>query len=173
MSTSEPVNISNDKPKARTTVPELVGVIILAIITIVIVLIIIFVIRPKLFSGDASSGVPGIPTVVTCPTSPAPINLQSVINDVSKPSFQASWDAVLTPTTPGKAILGYNVYVNDAPGVTVSNSGSPTFSAIPNVKIIKFRAGSLAFGKTYYWRVQTVDECGPGSISTEEHMTPV
>lgn len=164
---------SNSKPiKPRTSVPEVIGVIVLAILTIVIVLIIIFVIRPKLFSGETNA-VPGIPTTVTCPTSQAPINLSSVVNDVSKPSFQASWNAVLTPTTAGKAILGYNVYVTDTPGITIATGGNPTFTPTTTVKITKFKGGSLEFDQTYYWRVQTVDECGPGDLSSEEKTVSI
>lgn len=169
---SIPPRPANEKVKARTSVPELVGIIVLAILATVMTLIIIFVIRPKLFSGETAV-VPGIPTTVTCPTSDPPVNLTSVVNDVSVASFQASWDPVLIPNTTGKTILGYNVYVNSTPGVTLANSGNATFTATTTVKILKYKSGSLAFGQTYYWRVQTVDECGPGDLSTEEQIIAI
>ena len=156
-------------PKKRTSGPEWLAVFILIVLTTVMVLIILFVLKPKIFEGQEPAPIPGqVPTSVICPTSPGPSNLSAVKEDFSKPSFQASWDPVLTTTTPGKEILGYNVYVNQNAGVTLANSTPAGFTVIPTLKVIKSSSGALSFGKEYFFRVQTVDECGPGDLSTEE-----
>jgi len=162
MDTSKP-------PKKPTTPPEWIGVITLVILTIVVFLILWFVVKPKLFSSSSNVNVPnGLPTSTTCATSPAPTNLSATVGDFANPTFDAKWDPVLTATTPGNTVLGYNIYVSTIAGITLDNTKSAGFTASPTIRVKKSSTGPLVFGTTYHFKVQTVDTCGLGVLSTEE-----
>jgi hypothetical protein len=88
--------------------------------------------------------------------------------DFAVPSFDASWMAVLAPTTIGAIILGYNIYVNTTPGITTTNTTKTGFTPIPQVRVEHSQGNTLAFNTQYYFRVSTVDTCGEGTLSTEE-----
>lgn len=154
--------------KNNTSAVEWGGVIITIIAISVIIYIIFYLLRPRLFSGSGvvSDGRPS--NAVVCPTSPAPINLQAVVNDVSKASFDASWDSVLTTTSPNQIILGYNVYISKISGITKQNTTMAGFTPVSRVRATVSSAGALEFDTIYYFRVATVDSCGEGELSTEE-----
>ena len=159
-----------DVPPKKTTAPlELVFLAIIVVGVVIMVLVIILVLKPKLFSGQVAAPVPGgIPASNTCPTSPGPTNLTATVQDVSVASFEAKWDPILTATTPNVQILGYNIYVSTTPGITLQNTTSSGFTVPPQMKVLKSSSGALVFGQKYYFKVQTVDQCGAGDLSSQE-----
>ena len=152
----------------QTPLVEWIGLILFVVVCVIAVYVIFWRLEPELFSGS-DFNVDGRPTnVVTCPTSLAPVNLSAVVNDVSKASFDASWDPVLTTVSPNQTILGYNVYVSTTTGITKANTGIAGFTPTPGVRVTQTSNGSLDFGTIYYFRVSTVCTCGEGILSSEE-----
>tara|TARA_R110001632_G_scaffold200941_1_gene323649 strand:+ start:1784 stop:2272 length:489 start_codon:yes stop_codon:yes gene_type:complete len=152
----------------KTSLVEWIGLILFVVVCVIVVYIIFWRLEPELFSGS-DFVIDGRPTnIVTCPTSLAPVNLSAIVNDVSKPSFDASWDPVLTTVTPNQTILGYNVYVSTTTGITKTNTGIAGFTPTPGVRVTSTSNGSLDFSTIYYFRVSTVDSCGNGILSSEE-----
>jgi hypothetical protein len=165
--------IVREKPQIVTTRPELIVMAIIVIAAIVTMVLIYLVLKPKLFSGSKFKGAEPPSQTVTCPTSPAPTGLTAKVVDKSKASFDASWNPVLTATTAGAVIVGYNVYVSTKPGITALNTSVAGFAPSPLIRVTTTGSGNLQFGVTYYYRVATVDTCGPGALSAEEFSIPV
>jgi len=160
--------IKRRSPIIVTSGGEWVGVLVVIILAITAIIVIYVVLRPRLRRSSSYEPVQPPNLAVNCPTSKAPINLAYTIEDVSKPSFDASWSPVFIPNTTGALILGYNVYVSKTPGITNKNTKLAGFTPIPQSRIIAFEEGKLKFNTTYYYRVATVDTCGEGALSSEE-----
>lgn len=165
--------ISRKKPTVITTGPEWIGILVVIVLTVVAILVIYLYLKPKLFrsSGYQTATPPNFK--VTCPTSQPPVGLTAIIGDHATPSFDASWTPVLVPTTSGSVILGYNVYVSTSPNVTKDNTGMAGYTPIPQVRVKTTSNGAIAYGKTYYFRVSTVDTCGEGALSGQEFSITV
>lgn len=162
--------LKRKSPIIITTGPEWVGIVVVIILAILAMIIVYIVLRPRI-RGDSTYKIATPPSiVVTCPTSPAPTGLTAFISDVSKASFDASWNAVLIPTTSGAVVLGYNVFVSQTPGITTTNTRIAGFSPIPQVRVLNSHEGKLKFNTTYYFKVATLDTCGQSAISTQEFM---
>jgi hypothetical protein len=160
--------VKTKKPVIITTGAEWAGIATVIILAVVAIVLIYFLLKPRIRTGSTYEG-PALPTLtVSCPTSVAPVNLTAFVGDVSRPSFDASWDPVLIPTTAGSIILGYNVYVSDAPNITKSDANFAGFAPVPQVRVIKTHSIKLKFNTTYYFKVSTLDTCGEGPLSTEE-----
>jgi hypothetical protein len=160
MSTQE-----QQKPKTEKT--ELIGIAVLVIIVLIITLLFFLVLRPKLFSGSTYKPPGPASTNVICPTSSAPIGLVGEVNDISEPNFEASWNPVLIAFSTGQTVIGYHIFVSTSPGITKENTSS-SYTPIPQVRVENAAGAKLEFGKTYYFRVATLDTCGLGDVSTEE-----
>jgi hypothetical protein len=155
------------KPKVKTEGGEWIGIAVIIILAVIAALLLFFWLKPQLFSGSKYEP-PGPPsTKVVCPTSAAPTGLAAAINDVSKPTFDASWIPITSAFTTGQTILGYHIYVSESPNITVTNTTS-AYTPTPQVRVTKAGGSKLVYGKTYYFRVATLDTCGLGEISTEE-----
>ena len=155
------------KQKPKTEGTELIGIAVLIIAIVIVTLVLFFFLKPKLFSGSkyVPHGTPS--TNIVCPTSSAPSGLIADVNDVSKPSFDASWNPVLIAFSAGQTVIGYHIYVSTTPGITKANTTS-AYTPITQVKVENAGGSKLEFGKTYYFRVATLDTCGLGDISSEE-----
>lgn len=152
----------------KTPIYEWIGIILFIVVLAIIVYYLFYNLKPQLFSGTEFE-VDGRPSnAVICPASPAPVNLTASVVDFSRPSFDASWDPVLTVTTTNDKILGYNVYVGEATGVTKTNTKIAGFTPSSQVRVTVTGNGSLEFGRIYYFKVATVSECGEGLLSDEE-----
>ena len=160
--------IVREKPVIVTPVSEWIGIAIVITAAIVVVILIYYLLKPRLFSGTDYKGAQPPDQGVTCPTSPAPTGLTGTVVDHSRPSFDASGGAVLTPTTGGASRIGYNVSVSETPGLSSSHTVLAGFAPSPQIRITPTGNASLQYGKIYYYRVATVDTCGPGALSTEE-----
>ena len=161
--------MSNAKPKVVTTPAEWIGVVVIIILSVAVVLYILLYLRPQLFAGTTGFGPSSnLPTTETCSTSAPPGNLSATVGDFAKPSFDATWDAVFVTSTPSASILGYYIYVSPNPGITISNTARTSFTVVPQVRVVSSSGGGLSFGRTYYFKVATVDTCGTGILSNEE-----
>lgn len=155
------------KDNPGTSGTEWIGIAAIVILVIVVTLLIFFWLKPQLFSGSKYVP-PGPPsTKVICPTSQAPTGLSLQVNDVSKPTFDASWNPVSSAFTTGQTILGYYVYVSASPGITTSNT-TGVYVPITTVRVTTAGGTKLQFGNTYYVRVATMDTCGLGDVGSEE-----
>lgn len=155
-------------PIIITTGAEWVGIAVVILLAIAVIVVIYLVLRPRIRGGSTYESPKPPSFSVSCPTSPGPTNLTAFIGDVSKPSFDASWNPVLVPTTLGAIVVGYNIFVSTTPGITVSNTRLAGFTPIPQVRVTNDANGKLKFNTTYYFKVSTVDTCGQGILSTEE-----
>jgi len=160
--------IVREKPVTVTTVPEWIGIAVVIVFAIVAFVIIYYILRPRLFSGSQYEGAQPPSQGVSCPTSLPPIGLTAEVKDFSQASFDASWIPVLNTVTTGAQIIGYNVYVNTEPNITKQNTPLAGFTPVASVRITSSGFGPLEFGTRYYYRVATVDTCGPGVISPQE-----
>jgi hypothetical protein len=159
--------MNSDKPPP-TSPPEWIAFVVIIVLLVLAFLFIYFYIKPQLFQASAYVPPSAPSSTVICPTSPAPTGLTAMEVDFAVPSFDASWNAVLTPTTTGATILGYNIYVSTSPGITTTNTTKTGFTPIPQVRVEHCNGEDLVYGTTYYYRVDTVDTCGEGTLSTEE-----
>lgn len=158
----------DDNKPPPTSPPEWVAFVVIIVLLVSAFLFLYFYIKPQLFSGSVYQP-PSAPSgAVVCPTSPPPTGLTAAKVDFAKPSFDASWNPVLTTTTAGQTITGYNVYVNTAPGITKENTTKAGYTPIPQVRVLHALGASLVFGTKYFFRVATVDTCGEGDLSSEE-----
>lgn len=159
--------MESDKPPP-TSPPEWIALVVIVVLLVLAFLFIYFYIKPQLFKSTSYIP-PSAPSgQVICPTSVAPSGLTATEVDFATPSFDASWNAVLTPTTTGATILGYNIYVSTTPGITKTNTAKTGFTPIPQIRVEHAQGASLSYGTMYYYRVSTVDTCGEGDLSTEE-----
>ncbi len=156
------------KPKKTTAPAEWVVIVVIIILVVAVILFIYFVLRPQLFSGSDFEGAKRPDATVVCPTTDPPTGLTAAVLDFAVPSFNASWDPVFTTTTIGQSVIGYNMYISTSPNITVGNTTLAGFTPVPQVKATKTGTGSLQFDETYFYRVATVDTCGPGALSAEE-----
>lgn len=165
--------IERRRPTIVTSGSEWIGMLIVIVLAVIAILIIYLYLKPQLFKskGYQPSGPPNF--AVTCPTSDPPINLTAAVVDHALPSFDASWDPVFLTTTAGASVLGYNIYVSTSPGINSTNTKSAGFTPIPQVRVKNTGSGRLVFGTKYYFRVSTVDTCGSGALSSEEHMIQI
>jgi hypothetical protein len=160
--------VKKKPPVIVTTGTEWIGLAVVIIAAIVVIIVIYVWLKPRIRGGSTYKPAQPPSFSVTCPTSPAPTGLTAFIGDVAKPSFDASWNPVLVPTTSGAVVVGYNVYISKTPGITTANTGLAGFTPVPQVRAINDANGKLKFNTTYYFRVATVDTCGQGALSTEE-----
>jgi hypothetical protein len=160
-------------PKVVTSGGEWAGIAVVIILTALAIFYIIYYLKPKLFSGTKYVGPSPPSSTITCPTSLPPTGLTASIVDNARASFDASWNAVLATQTSGETVLGYNVFINTTPNISISNTKVAGFTPVPFVRALTTGSGKLAFSTTYYFRVQTVDSCGPGALSSEEFMIAI
>lgn len=150
-----------------TSGAEWVGSAAVVLIAIIAIVLIYYLLVTK--SRTSTQGVVYKPSsTIVCATSVPPTNLTAVIRDISRPTFDASWTGVTSPFTTGATILGYNIFVNDTPGITAQNTTSGGFTPVAQVRVRNYGKGDLKFNTTYYYRVATVDTCGQGALSDEE-----
>jgi hypothetical protein len=160
--------IKRKSPIIVTTGAEWIGITVVIVLAILSIVLIYLLLRPRIRGRSTYEG-PKPPTfAVECPTSVAPTGLTAFVGDVSKASFDASWNPVLVPTTLGAMIVGYNIYVSTSPGITTTNTGIAGFAPVPQVRVTNTSGGKLQFNTKYYFKVATVDTCGQGVLSSEE-----
>lgn len=150
--------------KNKTTGGEwiVIGIIVLIVIIAIVVVYLVYV--PQLFQGSSVvAPTPPNQNPTICPTSSPPVNFTAVQNDLTEPTMDVAWDAVLITNTPGEMVLGYNIYLSNNPGITDVNKQLKTFSQVPQKRL-----RGLDEATTYYFKVSTVDTCGTGELSTEE-----
>lgn len=157
----------SEEKKSPDSRVQTIGIVVLIVLTVIVTLLLFFWLKPQLFSGSKYTP-PGPPsTKVVCPTSPPPSGLVAQVNDVSKPTFDASWNPVLIAFSAGQTVLGYHIFVSTTPGITAANTTS-SYTPTPVVRVTTAAGAKLTYGTTYYFRVATLDTCGLGDISSEE-----
>lgn len=164
-------NPQPNKPvKPKTKPSEWVVLAIIFVIVIIVTLIIFLVLKPQLFQSTSPPNSDPITNPKGCPTSPPPSNIIASQVLLTRASIDLNWTPVLTTTTPGEQILGYNIYINKSPAVTKTNSGTGIFTPVALKRLYKDGFGSnLLVGITYYINISTVDSCGNGElVSTNE-----
>lgn len=175
MSTNIQINNVNDPnakpPKPKTLAGEWIAIAIIIVVVIILILILFLVIKPNLYKSSSAPVNNPLLHPLGCPTSPPPTNIAANQFLFTRANMALTWTAVLTTTTPGQTILGYNIYIGTSPGVTSNIGGIYTPVALKTVYVDSSGA-SLVGGKTYYINVATVDTCGSGLLGTEISFTP-
>lgn len=151
--------IKPPKVKKKNTAADWIFILI-TIIIITVVLVIIFLFVVKLLRQSSGPAAPGIPTGSGCPPSPAPTGLTAVQAPTTLPAIDLTWNPVLTPTTAGQTILGYNIYFGNTAPLTKSNSTKISFCVPPEQRIRSVSTGAVQKGVLYHFAVATFDTCG-------------
>jgi hypothetical protein len=155
-------------PKQKNTIVDWVVIVIIVIAVVILIIILFVVIKPELFKPTSPPVYNPLTNPLGCPTSPPPTNVTASQTPNVKPNISLTWNAVLTPTTPGQTILGYNIYLGLSPGIAPSNTGATYTPVALKTMFVTSNGAPITANTTYYIRVATVDTCGSGALSSPE-----
>jgi hypothetical protein len=143
-----------------------------AVIIITVLLLIIFLYVAKLLHHGTGTTTPGLPVSLGCPTSPAPTSLVATEAPTTLPAVDLAWDPVLTATTAGQTILGYNIYFGSVSPLSLANSTKLAFVVPPEQQVDTVSGVAVKKGVLYHFAVSTVDTCGEStSLSNTVSIT--